>query len=612
MNMSHTLLIAARDVRDKGSLYLISAVLAVMPFLALLLPSSTGRHRDVLIGFSGILALAMGLGLALGLGISTFGRPLSEKRMSFWFSKPLSPSALWIGKSMGALFTSFACFAIILIPSVIAAGIRAISPRYGKLWEIPLVVMVGMLVLYVIGHVLGTMTRSRSVILGLDLLGLVLTLTIGLLLLRPLLFHSIFKYALTGTLLAALVVLVIAPYWQLANGRTDVRRSHGALSKALWTGTAIVLTLGALGTFWLSTAKPQNFDQVMSLEQSPTGNSVVLTGSAPFRRGIEPTFLHDVRTGKSERLHVPPYWGATYSRNGRFAAWVEPSLFNWSRGSVVVRDLEAGRSEVLDVEAGLFLSIAFSDDASRLAIRDGLSLTVYERATGKILAAIPMKAGRPAFFFAGNDVLRIYRNESQTMTAIEELSLVTKTLTRTGVLNVASSQLIALSADGSRMLIKKQGILADGRTGATIATLATGTDDSFWASTMLSDGRTVIGRRSTGTGTISASRSTLMTIYAPDGEKQHEVAVPDHLMIVGEREGGKVVLMGLSNADLPSDNAEGRSMYLVDVNRGVLEKTVRDTKGPAPQWSADPRLVRYSANTRFAAVDKQGKLTYWQ
>lgn len=606
--MNHTLLIAARDVRDKGSLYLVSAVLAVMPFLALLLPSSTGRHRDVLMGFGGIIALAVGLGLALGLGLSTFGRALSEKRMSFWFSKPISPSALWIGKTVAALFTSFACFAIILIPSVLGAGIRALSPRYGKLWEIPLVVIGGMLVLYIIGHTLGTMARSRSVVLGLDLLGLVASLSIGVLLLRPLLFHSIFKYAITGTLLAVVAVLVIAPYWQLAHGRADARRSHAALSRAIWTGIAIVLALGALGTFWLSTAKPQNFDHVMSLEQSPAGNTVVLTGSAPYRRGLEPTFLHDVRTGRSERLHMPPYWGATYSRDGRFAAWVEPSLFNWRQGSVVVRDFEANRSEALNVQASLFSNIVFSDDGSRIAIKDGLSLAVHERASGKMLAAIPMKAGRPTnFFFAGNDVLRIYRNESESTTVIEELSLVTKALARTGTFTITSgSPAIALSADGSRMLIKNGGILTDGRTGATIATLSGGRIESPWASTMLSDGRVVAGQRS------EEARTTQITIYSAAGERQQEITIPDHVLIVGEREGGKVVLMGLKADGTPSVDAKGRAMHLLDLNRGVLEKTVPDTKGPGPQWSADPRLVRYSANTRFAAVDKDGKLTYWQ
>jgi hypothetical protein len=81
---SGTLVIAARELRANTRIFFISAVFAALPFLASLLPSARGDRAGVIVVFGGFLSIAVGFGLAVAQGISTIGRELSERRMSFY------------------------------------------------------------------------------------------------------------------------------------------------------------------------------------------------------------------------------------------------------------------------------------------------------------------------------------------------------------------------------------------------------------------------------------------------------------------------------------------------------------------------------------------------
>jgi len=606
--MNHALLIAARDVREKSRLFLISLVLACMPFLATLLPSSHGRHQDVIAAMGGFLALVVGLGLAAGLGITTFGRDLSEKRLSFWYAKPISPAALWIGKAAGGLFSAFVCFSIIAIPASLAAGRMWEIHWVSEQWQLPVALVAGMIVLFLLGHTASTMLRSRSALLGIDLVAAIIATTLLAWIIRPLLFTNILIVFVIALAVALVVVLAVAPYWQLANGRSDLRRSHAALSRAIWSGVAIVLALAGAIVLWLLSARPSNYDRINALYQSPTGNAVFVTGSAPLRRGLNATFAMNPANGESERIGLPMYWNLAFSRDGRYAAWVEPGFSFWSRGAIVVRDLQNGTNATLNIEASLVAQIVFSDDSSRFAVRDGSTLSIVDRADGRLLASMSTTPNpRHSFWFVTPDVLRIVAQRAgghePTPVEITEFDVRTKQRRVVGATEAMPGyNYVAVSGDGTRMLLRGDRRIVDARTGAAIATLPAAEGNRF-AVSMLNDGRVATIERS--------NDVTNLTLYSRDGALEHKIALAERAAwIVGERTDGKLLLLAFSK---PNDDftGRGRTMIVVDVNRGVVDRTLPDTKGPAPQWSPDPRLVRYDANAKLAAVDANGKIKYW-
>ncbi|HEX6158560.1 MAG TPA: hypothetical protein VF111_00240, partial [Thermoanaerobaculia bacterium] len=65
-------------------------ILAVLPFAATLAPAMRGWDKAMIVGFfGGMLGVALGLGLAIALGATTIGRELSDRRLSFYFAKPV-------------------------------------------------------------------------------------------------------------------------------------------------------------------------------------------------------------------------------------------------------------------------------------------------------------------------------------------------------------------------------------------------------------------------------------------------------------------------------------------------------------------------------------------
>ncbi len=157
--MNAAILIAGRELRDRSRLFLIATVLAAIPFIAVL---TLQDHRKTGMAMTAsFLAVGYAAVVALTLGISAIGRELSEKRTSFLFSKPVSPAAMWFGKTFAAMTICFGAFAIVVLPTYVFArdGWRDLWGRsdLGALYAIILCAA-----LFFGGHVASTMLRSRS------------------------------------------------------------------------------------------------------------------------------------------------------------------------------------------------------------------------------------------------------------------------------------------------------------------------------------------------------------------------------------------------------------------------------------------------------------------
>lgn len=410
--MNAAVLIASRELRDRSRLFLMAACVAFIPFVAAL---AVKQNRPLAIATTAsFLAAAFTSALALALGVSAIGRELTEKRLSFLLSKPVSAASIWIGKASAGMLTWLAAFAIILLPTVVF-----VQGAWKDMWmaggdAIAAYTLIMGTLLYFGGHAASTMFRSRSALVGLDFVLLGSMLIVLYALARPFLIGGGLEETLkllTIVGVALLVVLVAAPIWQIARGRVDPRRSHAALSTALWGGAAVVLLIAGAYTLWVVMAPLSSLDHIYSVEQSPSGKWVSVTGHA--RGSYVASFLVDSTSGKGERLNKQQRSAAQFSGDGRTMVWMEnEELLPWKFSfRVHTRRLEPGAEQratpiVVPMQRFEFL---LSDNGSRIAVTSRNQLEVYEVESGRLLgsaAGIDDGANWSKMFFAGPDVVR--------------------------------------------------------------------------------------------------------------------------------------------------------------------------------------------------------------
>ena len=590
------LTIAARELRDRSRLFLICAALGVLPFIAGMLPGARADRAGVITTTSSYLALALALGTAIAFGVSTVLRELVERRLSFYFSKPVSAAAIWIGKASASIVSSFRCFAIIAAP---AALFVEGWPGPG-LWmlEAPAllgITFLGVIVLFFVSHVLASVIRSRSALIGIDFAAAALLVFVLFLLARPLLVGGAMQLVInigTGLFVVMLAVMAIAPVYQLERGRTDIRRSHAALSRFLWPAIFSAVAIAAGYVIWATRVTPDDLVQVQYMKQSPTSEEVMVAGLARGRGDYRVTFMLDGK-GNWRRLGALAWTAVEFSRDGKTMAWLEPvglipsprAILRTNRGNEAIPLLQ-------------FSDVALSDDGSRLAIGYGRNVAVHDTATGRLLASAASFDGgmRHSLYFVNRDVVRVLEyawGAHAVPLRSFEFDVPRKKLTKTGEIRAPQIAALSASPDGSRLLLRKQRKVVDARTLATIAELPQG--DASW-SVILSDGRVA--------DLVREKRQTRLRIIGGP-----EVLLPaPSAMIVGELPDGKLIVRGTQVVGWSATGA-ARTMFIVDPRSGQIVTKVDEVKGPELDWS-DPRLPRYDVG-RFAAVDKVGKVIWW-
>jgi len=587
-------IIALRETREKARLFVVCAALSVVPFAATLLPG-TGAHASLTIALvGGFLATIFGLGIAATLGASTIARDLSERRMSFYFTKPISAAAIWIGKAFASLFVSLACAAIIATPSFLASRKQWVLHWFGDVQPLA-ALAIAIVVLFFLAHVLSSVIRSRSPLLALDFLFLIVALAAVYLIVRSLFLGAameLIEWMGISIVAAVLIVVAIAPAWQLAYGRADIRRGHAALMRFLWPAIGVVLLIAGGIVAWVVLVTPE--DVVASyVDQPRRGTPAIVMGAARNRFDYHATFLIDRATGEFTRIGLLPWWGVQFSDDGRVVAWLQPE------GLFTVRGLELHTTNgatgiVLPPVAGFVLS----GDGTRVAIVNGSLLAVHDLASGKLLASAAGLDGRARqqVFFVTRDLVRVIEHEQRLGTPaplrIFELDVHARKTRKTGerVLLMTRNP-ASVSGDGSRMLVRGSNVIADGRTGETLVQLDVPT---VRHGEMLHDGRVALITRDGGTPHLRT--------FERDGTPRHDVAFPNarSIWIAAETDNGKLIL-----------TAFGKTTYVVNLASGVIERKLEGIRGPVPRWSGDPRLVRFAADQELVGVDTNGKLIAW-
>jgi hypothetical protein len=453
-----------------------AVLLGLVPLAAPLLPLGY-RGPDLRAGTALALALILSYLLAAVLGGSVIARDLGERRLGFYFSRPLSGWAIWGGKLLAALLLALGSGLLVLLPSVLLGDRLDPGGSWGQglAWGSSLVLNAvlwagSVAALLLLANAAAVMVRSRSPWLLLDLAAALVLGALVWVLVVELLLAGAFGALVRGqlALLAALVVaLGTASAVQVLRARTDLRLGHRLLSLTLWSSLGLaVLGIGIYGR-WVLAASPEDLESIPRVLPAPAGDWLALSGRAAGRAGFEPTFLLNVSSGRYFRIRGAfGLWGGlAFSRDGRRVVWLEPGgrrVF-----PLTLSRLDLDRPGARPVQAPISFSdwmpgaLALSGDGRRLAVIHKDRILVSDLGTGRLLVSHPMP-GEPLWNldrlrFLGSGALRFYGSRqtgNQTELRILDLDPGSGRVLRSLRLPFPDGWVQGLSADGQRILVE--------------------------------------------------------------------------------------------------------------------------------------------------------------
>jgi hypothetical protein len=592
----------------------LGGVATVLPLIPGLLPGglSVSELQGALASGCALLLTAM---LALSLGASVIASDLVERRLGFYFARPLAGWAVWAGKLGAALALLLGAGLLVVAPALLAGG----SLNLSGVWSLGdysatgsgllLAWIVALVLLLLASHAVSVIVRARSVWALLDIvaLALVAALVWGALrrmqmegVVRRLTFWSgregqlgILAWMEIGFFAALLLALAGAGAVQVVQGRTDVRRSHRILSQTLWGSLLVAAVLFMGVAVWTLAAGPDDLLGISQVSVSPGGRWIAFSGPAARRPGYDPSFLYDVDTGRSIRArfglialygYAPP---VHFSEDGRWAAWLQ-----WDvppNYPVVLYRLDLNRPGANPERTSIsFPELpprwALSPDGRRIAFFLGDHRLTVEEIGGPLLAALRFDGSDafPLLAFAGPDRLRIldgqvayealrHLSQSEEPSAIPdlfELDLTSRPprIVPTGVMPRARLiREVSLSPDASHALqLSRQTLqLFDARSGELLAVLG----DSRVRGVFLTDGRIALATRVAG--------GQELRLLSPDGRSElWRLPFPGaRTLIVADQRGAPGTLRVVTSGPKPTDPT--REVWTVDLGHGTARSLGR-------------------------------------
>lgn len=515
-----------RELAERWLLALGAALLGLIPLAMPFLPLSISQAPDARSGTAIALAVIVSYVLALVLGSTVLARDLSERRLGFYFSRPLPGWAIWAGKLAGAALLAFGSGILVLLPSLLAGDRPAPSGSWGPagdsaqsftLWAMTV------LALLLAANAFSSMVRSRSPWLLLDLLAG--TLLVGLV--GAITGHLLVAGALSALAMAhaALLVLLVLSFAaasavQVTRARTDPRRGHRLLSLTLWALLGFsALAFGGYAR-WVLAVSPEDLVEIAGVIPAPAGNWIALGGSTGKLRGeFEPNFLLDTSSGRSLliRSQSAGWGGVTFSRDGRHAAWAQMV----GRGALpmIIHRLELDRPGAEPVATPIGFSkhiphsLVLSPDGARMACLAGERIVAQEMKNGRLLLAAPILDGESwsadRLRFLDSTTLRLYRTRIENAQAelrVLDFDLGTGRMVREIRVPGYNHFLWGISPDGQQLLLKSRKPELSGQDVAiAIANLPTGElpagirlEGVSSGLSFLTDGRVVSAQRNRG------------------------------------------------------------------------------------------------------------------
>src|SRR5262245_1880249 len=116
--------IVKREADERRLLVLGALALGLLPYAAALIPWQIGEDiGEARLELALVLAAVATGVTAFFLGSSVIARDLAERRLSFYFSRPVSPSVLWGAKMTAAVGLSLVTGILIVLPALITGAV---------------------------------------------------------------------------------------------------------------------------------------------------------------------------------------------------------------------------------------------------------------------------------------------------------------------------------------------------------------------------------------------------------------------------------------------------------------------------------------------------------
>ena len=631
--MSALVEMARREIEQRR-LYLVGGLLlGLLPLAAPLLPFAAGQPgsevREVAAATLFWIATAI---FSLLLGAGLFGRDVAERRLGFYFSRPLAGWTILVGRLLGVLTVALGATALVLLPTALTdrrlfplhlASSRVEGGMPGQTLAIWLLVTVTL----VLGaHYLRTVAMARSVWWVLDLIGVVGTL-LALRWIAGLLLGELALGALERALLVVAAGLMLglaaAVTAQILRGRTAVRLGHRLGSLALWSGIAVALTAAGAYAGWVVAAGPEDLEEAR-VEAVPADDWVQLGGRARGRAGYRRAFLYRVSDGA--HLRLPPGFprlsfmlsrpGLLFSADGSRVCWprtVAPrstgfSIEEWRPfalpAELACADLREPEPEldatpvVLPASGMNHRLLALSADGRRLAHLSGRLLSVEEIDSGRLLAAEILAvdwlpAGELLFDRSGEHLFVVTRPcVAGCRLEVRRLDIVSRRLEL--VLEMDRGVSWQRDPVGDRLLITQelggQGSrrwLADLETGDAWA-IAPPSDSPGWVASFLADGRLLLRsglgselHEMSGQERLIGGSNGELWLADRDGAPLRQLPHPGRYLRLGGQPAPDLLLVAGYDSPPIGQRGRGASTYLIDLRRGE-ERPVGEGLAPVP------------------------------
>ena len=394
--MSAVWTVAAREIRARRMLLTASLVVAALPFVARVLGGPLGRDLQELTAL--FLCTSFPFAVALGVGASVVSRELAERRLGFYFSRPISSWALWAGKVLGGAAVILASF--VLTQAAIQLTITVVpgtfDPRLTRVFSFVLLLL---FLVMALAHVATSMYRARSGWLLLDFVMAAAAMAAVAAILHSAMEAGAFldlRPWLPLVAAAAAAALFGAAGAQIAVGRTDARRAHRALSAVTWGSLLVILgVFGALARWVVSPPPSQTGGAGYPLVAAPAGDGLFFRGLAG-RAGFRPYFLMAAGSGSFIRVSPEISLLPTFSADGKLAAWIsipEPWEEDHRPRLSVVR---VGRTVELlartPMDDGLrwHTVLAIHPDGRKAVVAGDLATAIVDLQTARVVGSVPL------------------------------------------------------------------------------------------------------------------------------------------------------------------------------------------------------------------------------
>src|SRR6266705_4419333 len=117
------LAVARLEILEKRFVFVAAAGASLIPFIYPVVRNlQDGEARDAREMAALVLGAACTALLSFVLGRSAIATDLTERRLSFYFSRPLSGAVVWSGKMGGSWLIVLVAAAIIVLPAAVASA----------------------------------------------------------------------------------------------------------------------------------------------------------------------------------------------------------------------------------------------------------------------------------------------------------------------------------------------------------------------------------------------------------------------------------------------------------------------------------------------------------